>query len=206
LHLQGSDPFSNELIVSLTWQHRKRTEAKPIEQIICLGCDYSRAKEGDLVEPGNSYLLQLNRHAETNLSLVVTVDGLVGQFHLPKPPKPPIIGEENWTILAQATQPTSAQQLILPHNVFCWPSPPGDFLIETGSKDFTLGKRQEFIVGSARALKTGEGGPLGYAREPFVLSQREKQVCWQFDVVSQYTKNGYSGTYNLSVKTVAPAD
>lgn len=117
-HLKGSDPFSNELIVSLTWQRRTNSVPKPIERIICLGCDYSGAKEGDLVEQGKSYLLQLKRHAETNLSIVVTVDGLVGQFRLPKPPKPPKISDENWTILAQATQPTSAQQLILPHKVF----------------------------------------------------------------------------------------
>jgi hypothetical protein len=206
-HLKGTDPFSEELIVSVTWFHRTNAPAKEIKSIICLGCDYAgEIAKGSLVEPGISKLLTLKRRPDSNLSLVVSFDGLLGQFHLPKKPKNPTIREEFWIVTATAAKAAPGpRQFLLANDKFCLPSPASNFQIDVGSKNFKLKDNEEFVIGTATQRKTGEQGRQGYSRDPEPGSVREREVCWQLEVVSQNIDYGhYSGTYRFSVKIATP--
>ena len=69
-----------------------------------------------------------------------------------------------------------------------------------------LSEREEFVIGTAAGIKMGGIGPCGVAREPVISVQNANQVCWKFDVMSCDLRNGFDGTYSLSVKTAVGAE
>jgi hypothetical protein len=198
--LKGADPFATNLILSLTYKRSTSSTAQPVEQVICAGCDdFAGLKQGDLIEQGKQYVFQLSRKPRSNLAVVVKLNGKIGQFNLPKPIVLPKKGTRQFKGTVAATNPVHpAEQLLPTKSVYCLPS--------DDTSNPKLGEREEFIIGTARGFKTGQGGPLGYAREPTVRDQDEHRVCWFVDVVSQDIHNGYSGDYTLTAQTVSPGE
>jgi hypothetical protein len=193
--LQGTDPFGNKLAVSVTWQRRTKPDPTSVRDIICLGCTASNLKKGDPIKVGEAQALVLSREPGESLSLIINVDGLIGQFHLPKPPKTIKTSFRNDTVTVSATD-RMGNELRPSRDVICWPN-----------DKVKLGDREEFLIGTAAGIRTGQGGPCGSAREqPVVQLQNANQVCWKFDVFSCDLKNGFDGNYSLSVKTASSVE
>jgi hypothetical protein len=200
--LKGTDPFAPNLIFSMTYKRTTRTPtvALPVEQVICAGCDdLSGLKQGDGIEQGKMYLFQVTRKPKSNLVVVVKVNGKIGQFNLPKPVVAPKKTTRQFSVTVAATNPVHpAEQLTPPKTMYCLPS--------DDRSNPKLVDHEEFIIGSAKGIKTGQSGPSGRARDPELRSQDEHQVCWLLDVVSYDIHNGFSADYTLSAQTIVPGE
>jgi hypothetical protein len=193
--LQGTAPFGSQLALSITWQRRTKPDtAKQVRDVICLGCTASNLKKGDPIEVGVAQVVVLSRKPGENLSLIVNVDGLIGQFHLPRSPRSitKSFNHDSVTVSATNRQGNNLRPL---NDVICWPN-----------EKVKLKIGEEFLIGTANGNRVGQGGPCGSANEPVVTVKNANQVCWKFDVMSCDVNNGYSGTYNLTAESAFPAD
>jgi len=197
-HLKGTNPFSEEIVLNVTWtKTRPRKTFATISNVICKGVKESGCagiKKNDTINLGVSLPLTVRRDGTQALSVIVYVEGIPGEFHLPAIPKKPKKRFVSWQQQVHANVRHRDQQ-IPAINTFCYPANPS----------FTLNKNEQIAIGTSYGLKIGgQGGPLGYANPPVLREEGPNNVCWHFDVVSQDANNGYGGIYSLDVVLVSP--
>jgi len=201
-YLKGKDPFSEEIILNVTWLDARTpdNEAK-ISRVICIGAlACTGINEGTKIKRGFGLPLTVKRAKATPLTVIVYVDGLPGEFHLPALPRKTEKRVVQWERQIVANVRVSDKLIQLPRiDTLCFPE----------DLSFELKEEEQFAIGTAKARLIGQGGSTsptpGHAEAPIQRRGSSHKVCWQFSVVSDDISNGYYATYSGELTIVKPS-